>query len=225
MEDPLTLLVMALVLFVTFFLFKSQAGGEAAPAAARQAAPTPVSARAGQNKVIVPAKLTAAAKVLHARLPLRQGVRSICLSGNALFSSPLAEATSMDPHLAQRIADFAAVSDVFLLFLVRDEAEKALVLPLLNATPQLRWDPATQSGIQPHRLLFCTTVVGKIAFVRQIEPVVLIEENREVAAKLQPFVPKVVFLLGATGDVLPDSSKDNVEYHTDVAAYHSVFAA
>ncbi|KDO27751.1 hypothetical protein SPRG_20389 [Saprolegnia parasitica CBS 223.65] len=213
MEDPVTLVVMLLVLALTFLVFSKSQVEPTAPTATgngllgRQAVAPPASARAGHCKIVDTTKLSAVGKAMHANLPQRQGVRSICISGNALVKFDGATMT-LAPEVVASLVDVISTGDVFIIFLVTDEAAKA------------------KTGLPPHRILCCTTVIGKIALIRQIEPLLLVEELREVATKLRPFVTKVVYLLGATGDVLPPlPNKDNVEYYADWSAFTSTFTA
>ncbi|EQC38630.1 hypothetical protein SDRG_04331 [Saprolegnia diclina VS20] len=231
MEDPVTLVVMLLVLALTFLVFTKSQGEPTAPTATgngllgRQASAPPASARAGHCKIVDTTKLSAVGKAMHANLPQRQGVRSICISGNALVTMHGTDMT-LAPEVVASLVDVISTGDVFLIFLVANDAAKAKVLALLNAVPELRWDAVARTGLPPHRILCCTTIVGKIALIRQIEPLLLVEEHREVATKLRPFLTKVVYLLGATGDVLPPlPNKDNVEYYGNWPAFTSTFTA
>ena len=180
MEDPVTLVVMLLVLALTFLVFSKSQGEPTAPTATgngllgRQAAAPPASARAGHCKIVDTTKLSAVGKAMHANLPQRQGVRSICISGNALVTMNGADMT-LAPEVVASLVDVISTGDVFLIFLVTDEAAKAKVLALLGTVPELRWDTAARTGLPPHRILCCTTIVGKIALIRQIEPLLLIE--------------------------------------------------
>ncbi|OQS01053.1 hypothetical protein THRCLA_05791 [Thraustotheca clavata] len=227
MEDIATFVFLALIFLVSLYVFKTPSLGAVGEEQQENTTQTMAPSNAGRGKVIVASKLAGVAKALHAALPVRNGIRSICLSGNGLFASTIAEGlkNGLSKEDIACLVDLYAIADVFLIFLVRDDDEKARVLAFLMAIPELKWDPIQHTGIQPHRVLFCTTVIGKIALVRQIEPLVLIEEHPEVAVKLRPFVTKVVFLLGLGGDMLPPIPKDNVEYFPSLLAYYDTFTS
>lgn len=44
----------------------------------------------------------------------------------------------------------------------------------------------------PHRILFCSSHVGKVAFVRQLKPVLHVEYHPEVYESLRPHIPTIV---------------------------------
>ncbi|RHY40941.1 hypothetical protein DYB34_012547 [Aphanomyces astaci] len=180
------------------------------------------SARAGHCKAIVTESLTPTQKKLHAHLPLKAGVRPICLAGNVLLDSPTSR-TFAEAAIAI-VVDLIAVSDLFLLFHVQSEADKRDILHAVSQVPQFAWHPATQTGLQVHKILFCSTVAGNIALVRQIEPVVHVED---VAIGLRPFLPSIVFL--GTGGALPPSTsstaRDSIQLHPSLEAYYTSITA
>ncbi len=48
-------------------------------------------------------------------------------------------------------------------------------------------------SISTHRFLYCTTMVGKIAIIRQLKPVLHIEYEPYIASQVAPFVRTVLF--------------------------------
>ncbi|KAF0687919.1 Aste57867_20411 [Aphanomyces stellatus] len=224
MDDWVSVFLMGLVLTVSIWmLLRPHAAQNNMPghAAFDQFHPMPPSgsARAGNSKTIRADSLTPSQKKLHARLPQKSNARSICLSGNVLLD---ASTRAFPPASVGLLVDFVAVSDLFVIFYVRDEAEKKAIQDTVASVPQLAWDPKTRSGIPAHKFLFCSSVPGNIALVRQIEPLVHIEDNREVAVGLRPFLPSIIYLHGNSAGLPPlqASQRDSVTEHSSFQVYY-----
>ncbi|KAH9116707.1 hypothetical protein AeMF1_009353 [Aphanomyces euteiches] len=229
MDDWVSMALMGLVLvFSVWVLLRppqppiAQVPGGQVVFERQNSLPQSATARAGHCKTVRVDSLSPNQKSLHARLPVKLGVRPISLSGNSLFEDRRAHTISQ--ATVQLLVDLIAVSDLFLLFKVDGEAEmKAIQLAIRNV-PELTWNPKIQSGIQTHKLLFCSSVAGKIALVRQIEPVVTIEDNKDVVLGLRPFLPSIVYI-NATGEILPpaqSTQRDNVDTHPSLEAYYKL---
>jgi hypothetical protein len=124
---------------------------------------------------IATANLTEQQMRLHRSLPSRHGARTITICVDSLLrdkeSDRIAWITEDTPNV---LADLLQIADVYLLCVVADEKNKAMMERirsfLLTSHPALAFDDKTKRGLKTHKILFCTTTIGKIAFVRQIEP-------------------------------------------------------
>ncbi|RLN76159.1 hypothetical protein BBJ28_00002146 [Nothophytophthora sp. Chile5] len=150
-----------------------QLPGRRAPTAA--AVQTAVSKRA----TVSTAGLTERQLRLHYSLPLRNGARTVTICTEALLtnenSATLAWKSEDVPSL---LADLARVADVYLLCTVadaKDAASMQRIRDFVATNPDLKSSDATNAGVKAHKILFCTTTIGKVAFVRQIEPHVHVE--------------------------------------------------
>ncbi len=71
-----------------------------------------------------------------------------------------------------------------------DEEEKGLFERAVAAKVVRGCKEDENSGVDPHRLVFTSTLIGSISIVRQISPSVHIDEaNHELIQALTPFVP------------------------------------
>ena len=153
----------ALALVAVHHLLTSRRGAaEAAPVGAPDDGPVPAAPQATRA---VPAATAAAA-----RPPAR-----VCVATpSVIFAGPadaLAEgqALAVAEHAARAIAALAAVTDVYLITQVAPgdgavRAEAAARESLLAAGVV----GSGAGAVPPHRALFCTTQVGRIALVRQV---------------------------------------------------------
>lgn len=150
---------------------------------------------------------------LHRSLPSRNGARAITICVDALVRNKTdATAITWASEDAPRIlADLLCVGDVYILcklsgddaqtreriqrFLTSSEAAVAAFEAAGNSSTKRR-------PLSPHRILCCTTSVGKVAFVRQIEPQVHVEVDLSVVRDLEKHVPRIVHVASAM-DIAP----------------------
>ncbi|KAF1329824.1 hypothetical protein FI667_g5640, partial [Globisporangium splendens] len=146
---------------------------------------------------IATANLTEQQMRLHRLLPSRHGARTITICVDSLLrekeSDRIAWITEDTPSV---LADLLQIADVYLLCVVADEKNKAMMERirsfLLTSHPALAFDDKTNRGLKTHKILFCTTTIGKIAFVRQIEPQFHVEVDKIAVRDLEKHVPRIV---------------------------------
>jgi len=180
-DDLLSVLLLCAVLYLSLLFFKSTFVPEAIAAANAGNYNMQHHGRLGHCKLLKTKGSTDKMQRMHAQLPLRHGIRSITLSGNTLFNNATEKnLTEMTLDLfkassVEMLLELSTISELFLIFLVQSKEEQKHILSLLRATQVLEYNEQLQRGIKPHRILFCTTTIGKIALVRQIEPLIHIE--------------------------------------------------
>lgn len=182
-EGFIAVLVLLLVLLLsTGYVYIQQAPGAAAAAAAannnnaaaaRAGAPRPSALRTTAPDAIPTAGLSDALLRLHRALPTRHGARTATLCADALLRRKEdADAQWVSADAAAALSDLLQLADVYVLCVVRDAGDRA-VMERVRAL--LAESGSDGRRLQSHKVLFCTTAVGKVAFVRQLEPQLHIE--------------------------------------------------
>lgn len=176
------LVIVLVVLLSTGYVYIQQLQtqqGAAPPAHARtHRGASPMSAARGSNHVaqnaVVTTGLTDEQLRLHRSLPSRHGARTLTICADALLAHKETEQLAWQTDDAPSVlADLLQIADVYLLCVVRDAADRAAIERIRDfVTRALASDAKTtqKRSLAPHRVLFCTTSVGKVAFVRQLEP-------------------------------------------------------
>lgn len=67
-------------------------------------------------------------------------------------------------------------------------------------------------GLKPHRLLFCTTVKGKQAIIRHIEPNLVLDDDKSMLQLLKPFIDQVVHI---------DMKLKEIDTKSEIRSYQS----
>lgn len=114
---------------------------------------------------------------LHRSLPSRHGARTITICADALLQHKESDAIAWkNEDVSSVLGDLLQIADVYLLYVVAggdDEKKNKEVIERIRgfiASSVVAFDDKTKRGLKIHKVLFCTTMTGKIAFVRQIEP-------------------------------------------------------
>ncbi|KAL6765753.1 hypothetical protein V8C86DRAFT_2449017 [Haematococcus lacustris] len=161
---------------------------------------------------------SAKARALQSQL---SGVRTITISAPGVLLEEWDPSQLQDSATARRAAcdvvkEMGRLAEVRLLAYVIDEVGQAAVSGALEAAGLLGVEPGQ---IQPHRLLFCSTLPGKVSIVRQLEPDLHIEGHIETVDNLHRFVPQL--LLQQRPDVpAPTSLPSNVG---SISSLHDYF--
>lgn len=175
------LLILLVVLLSTGYVYVQQlqaaggvrAGQQPAQIGRRGGGPASAAATGVPVNAISTAGLSERQLKLHHALPARNGARTITICADALLDrSQTGVVTWKSEATAVLLADFAHVADVYVLCVLaseKDEASVKSVRDFVTTSVDLK------GVVKPHRVLFCTTSIGKIAFVRQLEPQVHIE--------------------------------------------------
>ncbi|CAH0515154.1 unnamed protein product [Peronospora belbahrii] len=135
---------------------------------------------------------------LHLKLPMRNGARIITISADVLLKTDKLETLSWrNDEIPMILMDLSYIADVYLLYKVSDTTEIEhidRIRDFISMHPHLKSNATTAGGIQAHKILFCTTSIGKIAFVRQIEPHVHVDVDANVVRDLEKHVPYIVHI-------------------------------
>ncbi|KAJ0411332.1 hypothetical protein ATCC90586_005741 [Pythium insidiosum] len=183
---------------------------------------SPVAAPHAPNAVVT-SSLTESQLRLHRVLPSRYGARTVTVCLDALVQrSPIAWCSPQTPHI---LKELLAIADVYILCQTTsgDENGSAEMERLRDfIVDNLGNTDTTGRRLSPHRVLFCTTAIGKIAFVRQLEPQVHVDVNGTVVRELEKHVPRVVHVVAA----LAAPSTDVMHHVTEsFATYFELLSA
>ncbi|GMF30682.1 unnamed protein product [Phytophthora lilii] len=179
------LIILLVVMLSTGYVYVQQLQqGDAprAPAAnAARMAPSTAAALASapERAAISTAGLSDRQLRLHFTLPTRNGARTVTVSAETLLRTQDTEALAWtSDEVPALLADLSHVADVYLLCTVKDPKDgdaMQRIRDFVATHPDLKSNDAALGGVKAHKILFCTTSIGKIAFVRQIEPHVHVE--------------------------------------------------
>lgn len=171
---------------------QQQPGGSGSKACAASAA-------AGAAAAAWAASATPLGRSVRARLG---GVRRVTLSVPGVLleewtPAQLQDGASLRPEAGELLTELAAVAEVFLLAHVSDDVGQAVVTGALEAAGLLGRGPGQ---VPPHRLLFCSTLTGKVSLVRQLEPGLHVDGHPATVSELRRFMPLLLQVV-APGDV------------------------
>ncbi|RLN06624.1 hypothetical protein BBI17_007303 [Phytophthora kernoviae] len=230
------LIILLVVMLSTGYVYLQQlqqGDGQQANAAANLARRAPSTASAlgssPQQAVISTNGLTDRQLKLHYTLPMRNGARTVTISTEALLKTDDVEAlTWTNDEVPTLLADLSRIADVYLLCTVKDTNDaKSMqhIREFVSTHPDLKSNDTTPGWVKAHKILFCTTSIGKIAFVRQIEPHVHVEVDSGVVRDLEKHVPHIVHIPTTPVDAAT-SSVPNVAHVSDsFVAYFSLVSA
>lgn len=175
-ESLLGLFILLLVVLLsTGYVYLQQ---QQAPTAAGAAGNAAAGARGGGRgarlppnaaqtpaNAIVTTNLSERQLLLHRALPSRNGARSITLCVDTLVTQAGDVVAWRSDAVPTLLTDLTQIGDVYLLAKVGSESDSERMDALRAFITQ-----QVPGALKPHKLLFCSTTIGKIAFVRQIEP-------------------------------------------------------
>lgn len=174
-ESLLGLFILLLVVLLsTGYVYLQQQAPTAAGAASNAAtgargggrgARLPSNAAQVAANAVVTTNLSERQLLLHRALPSRNGARAITLCVDTLVTQAGDVVAWRSDAVPTLLADLTQIGDVYLLAKVSSESDAERMDALRAFVKQL-----APSALKPHKLLFCSTTIGKIAFVRQIEP-------------------------------------------------------
>lgn len=182
------ILVLALVVLSTLYFIFLQNNGE--QRMTQQRHETSGSNAQSKSDNVTRASVNALSEFqlrLHRALPSRNGSRTMTISGEALFSSltdvEAHQSNSLkwkDEKLPILLHDLIQIANVFILCTISAGCDKKVMervrFAVVSSVRNTVSDSETQSHQFPaHKILFCSTSIGKIAFVRQLEPQIHVE--------------------------------------------------
>ncbi|TMW60232.1 hypothetical protein Poli38472_000274 [Pythium oligandrum] len=187
----------------TIYVFAQQNQPQTTPAGGqRRGAPVGPPGQAVPQlaaNAIATASLTEKQMKLHRSLPSRNGARTITICVDALLRNKTWEMEWVNEDTPKVLADLLFVGDVYLLCKV-DGDDKAVTERIQHFITsceviEASLEASKKRGLQSHKILFCTTTVGKVAFVRQLEPQVHVEVDPSVVRDLEKHVPRIIHVV------------------------------
>ncbi|KAG7384097.1 hypothetical protein PHYBOEH_009654 [Phytophthora boehmeriae] len=215
------LVILLVVMLSTGYVYVQQlqqGDGQQAAAGAQLARRAPSTAAAlgssSQQAAISTNGLSDRQLKLHYTLPMRNGARTVTISAEALLETDDVDALKWTHEdVPTLLADLSRVADVYLLCTVKgakDTESMQRIREFVSTHPDLKSNDTTPGGIKTHKILFCTTAIGKIAFVRQIEPHIHVEVDAGVVHDLEKHVPRVVHISATPVDAAASSAPNVV---------------
>lgn len=104
-----------------------------------------------------------------------------------------ASSFDFNPKAMETIHCLLEVADVIVMLPVKDVAEKTALCDAM-ALSGLTSSPLGGPSIAPHKVVFFTTEVGKVAIVRQLRPSLHIDTSATTVTSLTRHVPELVLL-------------------------------
>eukprot|EP00736_Rhodelphis_marinus_P012290 Rmarinus@m.21014 len=101
-------------------------------------------------------------------------------------------------------------SNVYLISQVDDDDSEAHVRTCLKEAGLF------DAGLDPKKVLFCSTVLGKSAIARQLDPALHIEKSPEVVLELQPYLHMLALVQSPASPHTPASNDSNPSFRSNV---------
>ena len=130
-------------------------------------------------------------------------------------SSEVQDSARVIPEAILVLKEMCKLVDVYLLSHVKDNVSQAVVSAALEAAGILGNEPGQ---VRPHRLLFCGTLEGKVAMVRQLEPDMHFDGHPSTVDDLKRFIPQLIHVQ-APGAVAAASGAPNVGHTPSLCAF------
>jgi len=146
-----------------------------------------------------------------------KGLRICCSTIGSIFSSTDNPEEPFQPIASGLPALFKLLgqNDVYLITKVDTKTQERHIMRLLEDTGLL-W-----AGLNPNKVLFCSTDEGRVHIARQLDVHFYIDNNFSVISQLQPHLPKLLYI--ADDEPLVKSSNVAVSsnLHSFVSKYYS----
>lgn len=156
-----------------------------------QPKPSQSSSVAPQTKTAAPTSLSQAIKTQLA------GVKQITISAPGVLldqwtASQLQDGASVHKQAVPILHELARNANVFFLTHVIDDVGEATVRGALEDAGLVG---NAEGQIKSHRLVFCSTLEGKVSIVRQLEPDLHIDGHPSTVEDLKRFVPQILHIV------------------------------
>ncbi|CAI5746948.1 unnamed protein product [Peronospora destructor] len=166
---------------------------------------------------------------LHYTLPMRNGARTVTISGEVLLKTDNMKALSwINEEVPALLADLSHIADVYLMYRMVDATDikrMERIREFVSTYPDLKSNDTRSGGIKKHKILFCTTSIGKIAFVRQIEPHVHVDADAGVIRELEKHVPRIVHIPALPEDVALPSIPNVIHVGDSFSGYFTLISS
>ena len=180
-----------------------------APTTTGSGASTGTSSSSSSSKAAAAASASAAAAALASATPLGrvvrsrlQGVRRVVISVPGVLleewgPGELQEGASLRRGAGALLRELAGAAECYLIAHVADDIGQAVVTGALESAHLLGGGGGGR--VPAHRLLFCSTLAGKVSLVRQLEPDLHIDGHAATIEELRRFMPQLLHIV-APGD-------------------------
>lgn len=124
------------------------------------------------------------------------GIRKVTISSlgpltQEWSSTDLQEGATLRSEAVEVLRELCACTDAYIVTQVQDDVGQAVLMGSLEAAGLVGDQPGQ---LRPHRLLFCSTLDGKMAIVRQIEPDLHIDGSAKTIDDLKRFMPQLLHI-------------------------------
>jgi len=127
-----------------------------------------------------------------------------------------ADGAALLPAAAELLAELARAADVYLITQVADDVGQAAVTGALEAAGLLGGGPGQ---VPPQRSLFCSTLDGKTAVVRQLEPDLHVDASATTVGALRRFLPQILHVRPAGRPAAPAAPTGSVACAPSLAEF------
>lgn len=143
------------------------------------------------------AKTSAPASLSQAIQMQLAGVRQITISAPGVLldqwtPDQLQDSASVQQAAVPTLHELVRNANVFLITHVIDDVGEATVRGALEDVGLVG---TSEGQIKPHRLLFCSTLEGKVSIVRQLEPELHIDGHPSTVEDLKRFMPQILHIM------------------------------
>jgi hypothetical protein len=185
-------------------------------AAASAAAAAAAAARSQAKAAPELQSLSPTARAVRTQLP---GVRKVTISAPGVLLEQLApaqlqESATLLPGVGQILQELASLADVYVITHVEDDVGQAAVQGALDAAGLV--GPG-EGRVRAHKLLFCSSIEGKVSMVRQLEPDLHVDAAAATVQELRRFMPQLLHVAG--GAAAPAAGAANVRHTPSLSAF------
>lgn len=181
-------------------------------AAPSTSAPAP-QARATAAKPTPPPTSTPSIPVSGSVRSAMTGIKRVTMSVPGVLlqewqAHELSDSATVREPLVGLVQQIGALADLYLIAHVMDDVGEAAVTGALEECGLV----GTQQGacVRPHRLLFCSTLEGKVSIVRQLEPDLHIDGHALTVKDLQRFMPQLLHVVNPQSGSSTGAAQPNV---------------
>eukprot|EP00877_Chromochloris_zofingiensis_P010014 jgi/Chrzof1/5266/Cz15g20020.t1 len=148
------------------------------------------------------------------------GVKRVTVSAPGVLlqesqATELGEAANLRQEATDILKEVTSCADTYIIAHVVDDIGQAVVSGALESAGLLGNQPRQ---IKTHKVLFCSTLEGKVSLVRQLEPDLHIDGHARTIEDLQRFMPQLLHITP------PGSAASAAQGSLNVTAAHSLRA-
>lgn len=124
------------------------------------------------------------------------GVRKVTISSlgamtEEWYTTELQEGATLRNEAVDVVKEICSCADTYIITQVQDDVGQAVLTGSLEAAGLIG---SRKGQLQPHHVLFCTTLEGKVSIVRQLEPDLHIDGSAKTIDDLKRFMPQLLHI-------------------------------